>query len=96
MKPTSSKLIQRDIQEDNWAGDREASSKDFQRDAENKRPDLVEGSAPSLKKKELAGTHCNPSPQKGERLLGCSGRTTLRREQCDVLPKKPACSDVHC
>jgi hypothetical protein len=25
----------------------------------------------------------------GEMLLGCSGRTTLRREQCDMLSGRP-------
>jgi hypothetical protein len=42
------------------------------------------------KENKKVGTHCKYSPQKGERPLGCSGRTTLRREQCDMLLKKPA------
>jgi hypothetical protein len=46
--------------------------------------------------KKKVGTHCKYSPLKGERPLGCSGRTTLRREQCDVLPKKPAYSEARC
>jgi hypothetical protein len=39
------------------------------------------------------------APEKnGEMLLGCSGRTTLRREQCDVVWKTelPQAGNIHC
>jgi hypothetical protein len=42
------------------------------------------------KENQQERTHLKPSPQEGERPLGCSGRTTLRREQCYVLPGKRA------
>jgi hypothetical protein len=36
--------------------------------------------------REAKHTKIRKTPRKDEGLLGCSGRTTLRRRQCDGLP----------
>jgi predicted phosphohydrolase len=45
---------QRELQEDHWAGNHEASSRNFQQVTRNEEIDLVEGSASSKVEKEAA------------------------------------------
>jgi hypothetical protein len=61
---------QRDLQEDHRTGDREASSRDFQRVVENQELDLVEWSPPSETEEEPSSTTSNASVRGKKKTFG--------------------------